>query len=58
MNYAVIYPESDTQFDVVGFADKDTAYKYAVEIFRSGSLVYVIDLSCDYVIAYLSRAAK
>lgn len=55
-DYVVIYPDSNTSHNAMGFDDKDKAYKYAIEIFKSCLWVYVIDLSGDYVLAYLSNA--
>lgn len=55
-DYAVIYQDSNTNHNVIGFDDKDKAYKYAIEIFRGGLWAYVIDLSGDYILAYLSNA--
>ena len=54
VNYAVICPESDTQLDVMGFVDRDKAYKYAVEISECGLWAYMVELTDDHVIAYLT----
>lgn len=48
VNYAVICPKSDTQLD------RDKAYKYAVEISECGLWAYMIELTDDHVIAYLT----
>jgi hypothetical protein len=54
VNYAIICQESDAQFEVIGFVNRDKAYKYAVDISECGLWAYMVELTDDSVIAYLT----
>lgn len=54
VDYVVVYPESINQFNFIGFSDRDKAYNRAVEISESGLWAYVIELTDDHIIAYLT----
>lgn len=53
-NYIVVYPVSNNKLEITSFVDRDKAFKETIKVSENGQWVYMIELTDDHILAYLT----